>query len=250
MGLGQRALAAAGAAAVAAGVGASALGSAPAYAAAEPGQAINNDYGQSDYERSVEIKAQVAANATVKAAKAAYATKHSSYLYWLGVTKTKYSAYQKALASGTAAQISAAKASYLYARDKRDAAKKANDTAYAASVAAVKKYTTYYTSKHYRPVDGTYTGSLYEYFIPAVGMEPVQVQITVYGGHVSDIAVVKRSTSPESQYYIDISLPTLMTEAMNSGDSPKIAAVTHATLTSETFVKSLTSALTKAGYKF
>lgn len=90
MGVGRRALAAAGAAAVAAGVGASALGTVPAYAAAEPGQAINNDYGQSDYERSLEIKAQVAANPTVKAARSAYATKHASYLKWVAIAKSKY----------------------------------------------------------------------------------------------------------------------------------------------------------------
>ena len=250
MGLGRRALAAAGIAAAAAGVSTNLLATAPAYAEAEPGQAINNDYGQSDYERSVEIKAQVAANPTVKAAKSAYATKHATYLSWATTTATKYTAYKAALATGSSTKIAAAKASYLYAKGKRDAAKTASDAAYKACLDAVKKYTGVYTARHYRPVDGTYTGDVAQYFIGGIGLEPVEVQITVYGGHVSDIAVTKRSSSPGSQYYIDISLPTLMTEAMNSGDSPKIAAVTHATLTSEAFTKSLTSALVKAGWKF
>ncbi len=250
MRFGRRALAGAGIAAVTAGSAAAALGASPAYAAAEPGQALNNDYGQSDYERSVEIKAQVAANPTVKSAKATYATLHASYLTWVKTTATRYTAYKAALTSGSSSRIASTKAAYLSAKAKRDSVKKSQDAAYSAVLAAVKKYTTYYTGKHYRPVDGTYTGALTQYFIPSEGLEPVQVQITVYGGHVSDIAVTQRSASERSKYYIDLALPTLMVEAMNSGDTAKIATVTTATLTSDAFRTSLTSALLKAGYKF
>lgn len=233
-----------------AGVGASAVGTVPAYAAAEPGQAINNDYGQSDYERSVEIKAQVAGNSAVKTANAKYTSARGTYLYWVKVTTAKYKAWRAAVATGSPTKIAATKKAYVAAKAKRDAALKSSTAALKAYKAAVAKYTAVYTSMHYRPVDGTYTGDLAQYFIGGIGLEPIQVQITVYGGHVSDVAVVQKSTSPGSQYYIDLALPTLMTETMNAGDTPKIAAVTHATLTSQAFMKSLSSALTKAGYKF
>jgi uncharacterized protein with FMN-binding domain len=249
MGIGRRVLTSAGIATVIAGGSAATIGTAPAFAAAEPGQALNNDYGQSDYERSAEIKAQVEATSAVKAARSTYATKHARYLYLVKVTATRYTAYKKALATHSATKIAAAKKSYLTTRAARDAAKKSSDAAYSAMLATLSKYKTYWTAKHYRPVDGTYTGDVAQYFIGGIGLEPMQVQITVYGGHVSDVAAVQYTKTGSSRYYNEIALPTLLVEAMNAGDSAKVATVTSATLSSEAFAKSLASALLKAGYK-
>lgn len=250
MGIGRRVLTSAGIATVIAGGSAAALGTAPAYAAAEPGQALNNDYGQSDYERSVEITAQVEGTSAVKTARATYATKHARYLYLVKLTATRYTAYKKALATHSATKIAAAKKSYLSTRAARDAAKKSSDAAYSAMLATLAKYKSYWTAKHYRPVDGTYTGDVAQYFIGGIGLEPMQVQITVYGGHVSDVAAVQYTKTGSSRYYNEIALPTLLVEAMNAGDTAKVATVTNATLSSEAFAKSLASALVKAGYKF
>jgi uncharacterized protein with FMN-binding domain len=238
------------AAALAAGTSALVLSSSPAFGAAEPGQAINNDYGQSDYEVSQEIVRQVEASATVKTALATYTTLRTRYTYWVTTAAARYRAYKAALATGSSTKIAAAKKAYLSAVYQRNLAKKKQDAARTALLSARAKAKTYYTSKHYRPVDGTYLGDVAQYFIPGIGLEPIQVRITVYGGHLSDIAVPVYTDKGSSAYYNSISLPTLMTEAMNSGDTAKVATVSTATLTSEAFIKSLTSALLKAGYKF
>lgn len=237
------------AAALAAGTSAMVLGAVPAFGAAEPGQALNNDYGQSDFEVAQEILHQVEGSATVKTALATYTTLRSRYLAWVSTTTARYRAYKAALATGSTTKIAAAKKAYLSAVYQRDLAKKKQDTARAALLSARSKAKAYFTAKHYRPVDGTYLGETFQYFIPGIGLEPIQVQITVYAGHVSDITVPKYTNTGSSKYYNDLALPVLMTEAMNSGDTARIAAVSTATLTSEAFTKSLTSALLKAGYK-
>jgi uncharacterized protein with FMN-binding domain len=78
----------------------------------------------------------------------------------------------------------------------------------------------------------------------------MQVQITVYGGHVSDVAVTAQAeVGTESASYNDMALSTLVLRAMNSNDTADIAGVSGATLTSTAFTSSLQSALVAAGFK-
>ena len=104
-------------------------------------------------------------------------------------------------------------------------------------------------AKHYRPVDGTYLGTVAQYFIPDLGLEPIQVRIVVYGGHVSDVSVPVYSTTGDSKAYNEMALPILMQETMAAADTAAVAAVTGASLTSGAFQKSLSSALVAAGFK-
>jgi uncharacterized protein with FMN-binding domain len=105
---------------------------------------------------------------------------------------------------------------------------------------------------HYRPVDGSYNGRLVSYLVPSkpISFEPLQVHITVYGGHLSDVAVVNQApVLSDSNSYNVMSLSTLALEAMNAKDTANVAAVSGASLTSEAFAQSLQSALVAAGFK-
>jgi uncharacterized protein with FMN-binding domain len=223
-----------------------------AHAAAEPGQPINDDYGQSDAEVSAEIAAQVAAERTVIAAKAAstaaravlsariaaYSKAYSSYLYakkhhYRGIRLTRV---VRAL---TAARTARAKAQTAY------------NAAAARQRAVIAARTTSIRALHYRPVDGVYLGDLKKYLVPSmpISFEPMQVQVTVYGGHVSDVTVTAQASSTsDSASYNTLSLTTLTLEAMKADGSANIAAVSGASLSSEAFTQSLQSALVAAGF--
>jgi uncharacterized protein with FMN-binding domain len=139
----------------------------------------------------------------------------------------------------------AAHASTTRARTALTAAVKAQNATIARVTAAVR-------ATHYLPVDGTYLGDLRKYLVPTVpfSFEPMQVQITVYGGHVSDVVVTAQAdATSDSHAYNDMSLSTLALEAMNAHDTANITAVSGASLSSEAFTQSLQSALVSAGFK-
>jgi uncharacterized protein with FMN-binding domain len=224
----------------------------PALAAASPGQAVANDYGQSDAEVTAEVTAVVVANSTVLHWNAVVA-------YDLKVVKIRYAqevkalaAYKAAVKSRKASRIASTKKVYLAAHATTARAKATYNAAVAKRKAVVAAVTAAVRASHFRPVDGSYQGRLVSYLVPSkpISFEPLQVRITVYGGHVSDVAVVVQAPElSDSNSYNVMSLSTLCLEAMNAGDTPTVAAVTGASLTSEAFEQSLQSALVAAGFK-
>jgi uncharacterized protein with FMN-binding domain len=226
---------------------------APAQAAAPAGQAVANDYGQSDAEVAVEIQTAVDANAAVIHWRAAANTAQSAYVARYAAETRARKAYAAARASHVASRIASAKKALATAH----AATLRARTAYTAAVtkrnATVTSVTTAVRATHYRPVDGSYDGSLRSYLVPTTprpSFEPLQVHITVYGGHVSDVTVIVQApVLSDSNSYNVKSLSTLTLEAMNAGDTANVAAVTGASLTSEAFAQSLQAALVAAGYK-
>jgi len=225
----------------------------PALAAAPDGKAVANDYGQSDAEVAVEIQTAVDANAAVIRWRAAAISARTVYVARYAAETRARKAYAAALASHVASRIASTKKSLATAH----AATLRARTAYVAAVtkrnSTVTSVTASVRATHYRPVDGSYDGSLRMYLVPTTPkpkLEPMQVHITVYGGHVSDVTVIKQAdVLSDSNSYNQMSLSTLVLETMNAGDTANVAAVTHASLTSEAFAQSLQAALVAAGYK-
>jgi uncharacterized protein with FMN-binding domain len=221
----------------------------PAHAAAMPGQSVLNDYGQSDAEVAAEVARAVGTAPAVVAARSKAAAAHQ-----LAVTRTAAEAKTRAAYRAAVKhkhRKAAAKALRVHRRVHAlaVAARSADAAAKAACARTVASTTAAIRAKHYRPVDGTYLGSVAQYFIPANGLEPIQVRIVVYGGHVSDITVPQYVSTGESGDYNASALPVLMQRAMAAHDTSTVAAVTGASLTSGAFVKSLSSALVSAGFK-
>jgi uncharacterized protein with FMN-binding domain len=229
------------------------LGLAPpsARATAEPGQPVNDDYGQSDAEVAAEVATAVAADPKVIAAKAvtssarsvlsvrkaAYSKAYANYLY--AKKHPKGSRLARAVKALAAAKTARTKAQATY-----NALLSRQNAVVASATAAVR-------AQHYRPIDGVYLGALRRYLVPSVpiSFEPMQVQVTVYGGHVSDVTVTAQAdASSDSASYNTMSLTTLMLEAMAADGSASIAAVSGASLSSEAFTQSLQSALVSAGF--
>ena len=218
-------------------------------AAPNPGQSIWNDYGQSPAEVTTEVTSQVNAAPAVIKARRAVTTAHSTLLARITAEKAAHSTYLKAVKSKNKARIATTKKAWVAAQKRVTAARTAENAAKAALTKVLASTTKAIRAGHYTPVDGTWTGDVAQYFIPDTGLEPIQVQITVYGGHVSDVSVPVYATTGDSGSYNAMALPTLMEEAMAAHESASVAAVTGATLTSGAFAKSLTSALVKAGYR-
>jgi uncharacterized protein with FMN-binding domain len=225
----------------------------PALAAANPGQAVANDYGQSDAEVTAEVNAVVVANASV-------IHWNSVVAYDLKVVKIRYAqevkalaAYRAAIKSRVASRIASTKKAYLAAHATTAKAKVVYNAAVAKRKAVVASVTAAVRATHYRPVDGTYDGRLVSYLVPTtpkISFEPLQVRITVYGGHVSDVSVIAQAPElSDSNSYNVMSLSTLCLETMTSGDTAAVAAVSGASLTSEAFQQSLQAALVAAGFK-
>ena len=169
--------------------------------------------------------------------KAAYSKSYANYLYAKKHPKgTRLSRAVKALA---AAKVARTKAQTAY-----NALLARQNTVIASATAAVR-------AQHYRPVDGVYLGTLHKYLVPSmpISFEPMQVQVTVYGGHVSDVTVTAQAdANSDSASYNSMSLTSLTLEAMAADGSAGIAAVSGASLSSEAFTQSLQSALVAAGY--
>jgi uncharacterized protein with FMN-binding domain len=76
---------------------------------------------------------------------------------------------------------------------------------------------------------------------------PVQVQISVAGGRITDVSVVQYpNNNPRDQEINAYALPILVQET-TSAQSAKIDMVSGATVTSEGYLQSLQSALDQAG---
>ncbi len=204
-------------------------GPAPAQAATDP---VNNDYGQSAEQVTAEVAAQVAATPAVKAANAKVAQARAA------LRKAKK---LEAVARRTDTRVRAAHRRTVRAKAALAAARAAQAKVVTSATATVR-------AAHFTPVDGSYVGSVAQYFIPGIGLEPIQVGITVYGGHVSDVSVPLYVATGDSGEYNAMALPILMTEAMAAGDTATVASVTGASLTSGAFVSSLTAALAAAGF--
>lgn len=92
------------------------------------------------------------------------------------------------------------------------------------------------------PKDGTYTGSVAQ----AGSRGPVQVQVVIAGGKITNISFLSSPTaSPVSVSIFDTASPTLVQEAI-AAQSANVTTVSGATLTSNAFKQSLASALAQA----
>ena len=228
------------------------LPAAPAFAAANAGQAIANDYGQSPAEVNAEVNAAVAANATVIHWNAVVAYDLRQLKYRYAMEAKAVAAYKAAIKSHVAKRIASTKKTYVAAHAATVRAKSIYNTAAVKRNAVVAAVTASVRATHYHPVDGTYDGRLVSYLVPTkpVSFEPLQVRITVYGGHLSDISVISQApVLSDSNSYNVMSLSTLCLEAMSAGDTANVAAVSGASLSSEAFQQSLQSALVSAGFK-
>ncbi len=217
-------------------------------AAPNPGQSIWNDYGQSPAEVTAEVTAQVNATPAVVRARQAVATAHAAVVRRTKAQKAARAAYLRAVRSKSRSRIKSTHRAYAAAQRRTAAARKAEAAAKAALAKVAASTTAAIRAKHFTPVDGTYTGTVAQYFIPDLGLEPVQVQITVYGGHVSDVSAPVFTKTGDSGGYNAMAIPTLLEETMAAQDTANVATVTGATLTSEAFAKSLQSALGQAGF--
>ncbi len=232
------------------------LPAAPALAVAPSGQAVANDYGQSDAEVAVEVTAAVNANAAVIHWRAVAVATRTVYQARSAAEARARTAYLAAVKSRSAKRIAATKRALVAAHAATLRARAAYVAAVAKRNATVASVTASVRATHYRPVDGSYDGQLINYLVPSglpsppLVPEPLQVHVTVYGGHVSDVSVVKQApVLSDSNSYNVMSLSTLTLEAMNAHDTANVQSVSGASLTSEAFAQSLQSALVAAGYK-
>ena len=235
----------------AAAVALTAPGASPVAAVAAPGQPVENDYGQSAVEVAAEVNPVVAADPAVVKAVAAQAKARTVLLARIATQAKAKAAYVAAVKGGSRTRITRTYAAYVAAINATAKAKAAYTAAIKAATAVRATVTARVRATHYQPKDGVWTGVRKSYLVPSIpiSFEPLQVQITVYGGHVSDIAVVAQAEpTTESASYNNMSLSTLMIEAMNAGDTSEVAAVSGASLTSRAFVDSLHSALVAAGF--
>ena len=224
----------------------------PALAAPNPGQAVVNDYGQSDAEVTAEVTAAVNANASVIHYRAVAATDARVVLARAAAEAKAKKAYATALRSRSASRVAATRRAYVAAHAATVKAKAVLAAATRKRNATITSVTAAVRASHYRPVDGSYDGRLVKYLVPSepISFEPLQVHITVYGGHVSDVTVIAQAPAlSDSASYNTKSLSILTLEAMSSGDTAKVAAVSGASLSSEAFHDSFLSALVAAGYK-
>jgi uncharacterized protein with FMN-binding domain len=89
--------------------------------------------------------------------------------------------------------------------------------------------------------DGTYLGDITDAFYGYV-----QVQVTISGGKISDVVFLQYPNDRQTSIEINSqAMPYLKKEAIQA-QSAQVAGVTGATATSEAFIMSLGSALSKA----
>ena len=224
----------------------------PADALANPGQPVNNDYGQSIAEVNAEVTAAVSANAKVVAARAAYASAHATTVARRAAEVRAKATYLAAVRSRVAIRITRTKKAYYAAHAATQRAVTVETAARTHCAAVLASVTAGVRALHFRPVDGTFVGRLVSYGVPTVpfSLEKMQVRISVYGGHVSDVTVVAQAAdTSDSAIYNNRSLSKLVIEAISARDTATIAAVSGASLSSEAFTQSLESALISAGFK-
>ena len=88
--------------------------------------------------------------------------------------------------------------------------------------------------------NGTYTGSTYQ----AVGYGPVQVQVVISGGYITDVVFAHMPGGPY-QSHTDYAEPILKSETLQA-QSANINTVSGATQDSDAYKSSLSSALSQA----
>jgi uncharacterized protein with FMN-binding domain len=90
--------------------------------------------------------------------------------------------------------------------------------------------------------NGSYTGSVADAFYGNV-----QVQVTISGGQISDVAFLQYPNDRRTSQMINSqAMPMLKQEAIQA-QSAQVSGVSGATATSGAFIESLTSALQQAG---
>lgn len=113
-----------------------------------------------------------------------------------------------------------------------------HDTAAAPPAPAATGGTSSGTSGGASPASGTYRGKSVD-----TRYGPVQVEITMSGGHLSGVRVLRSpSENGRDREIASFALPKLTKKALAAG-SAKIDAVSGATYTSEGYITSLQSAL-------
>lgn len=91
------------------------------------------------------------------------------------------------------------------------------------------------------PTNQTVTGDAFRH-----EYGPVQVQIVVSQGAITDISLVQQPPDGHSRSINSRAVPVLVSEALKA-QSASVHGVSGATLTSKTFMSSLASAIQKAG---
>ncbi|MFN8167403.1 MAG: FMN-binding protein [Candidatus Nanopelagicales bacterium] len=221
----------------------------PAHAAPNPGQTVENDYGQTDAEVDAEVAAAVSADPAVRAARARVASAHAVVVARATAEAKAKKTYAKARKTHKKKSIAKAKRAYKLARSRTAAARSAEASAASAAAAVVAQKNAAVRWMHYRPVDGVWQGARSSYYIPDDGkLHPIEVRITVSGGHVVAVSVPVSETSGETGRINESALPVLIERALAAGDTAEVASVSGASLTSYAFRNSLSSALLRAGY--
>lgn len=221
----------------------------PVHAAPNPGQAVENDYGQTAAEVDAEVAAAVSADPVVRAARTKVAAAQA-----LAVTRTAAEtkakkARTKAIKSHKKRVIARAKKAYRIAHGRAVSARAAEAAARTAAAKVVAATTSDVRWMHYRPVDGTYRGAQSSYYIPDDrSFHPIVVEIVVSGGHVTSVTVPVFEASGETGRINETALPVLIERAMAAQDTAEVSGVSGASLTSTAFRNSLSSALLRAGY--
>ncbi len=219
------------------------------HAAPNPGQPVENDYGQTDAEVAAEVAAAVNADPAVVAARSRAASARTLATSRTVVEAKAKKAYKKALKSHKKKAITRTKRAYRLAHARAVSARAADATARAAAAAAVARATTNVRWLHYRPVDGIWQGARSTYYIPDdKSFHPIEVRITVSGGHVTSVSVPVYETSGETGRINEAAIPVLIEAAMAAQDTAEVSNVSGASLTSYAFRNSLSSALLRAGY--
>lgn len=222
---------------------------APAYSAPNPGQPVENDYGQSEAEVTAEVTAAVNADPAVRAARAKVTTAHELTVGRSATEAKAKKAYKKAVKSRKAKAVKRTKRAYAKARALTAAARTAEASARMTAARVVAQATNDVRWMHYRPVDGVWLGAQSTYYIPEDrSFHPIVVSISVAGGHVTAVSVPVYETSGETGRINESALPVLIERALAANDTAEVAGVSGASLTSYAFRNSLSSALLRAGY--
>jgi uncharacterized protein with FMN-binding domain len=93
------------------------------------------------------------------------------------------------------------------------------------------------------PADGTYDGSVVN-----TRYGPQQVQVVISGGQISDVVVLQTQTADRKSQQISSRANPILREEVLSAQSAKVANVSGATYTSQSYIQSLQSALDAAGF--
>ncbi|MEY4532629.1 MAG: hypothetical protein RI926_398 [Actinomycetota bacterium] len=91
--------------------------------------------------------------------------------------------------------------------------------------------------------DGTYDGAVVN-----TRYGPQQVQVVIAGGKISDVVVLQTQTADRKSEQISSRANPILREEVLTSQSSKVANVSGATYTSQSYIQSLQSALDAAGF--